>query len=170
MQGAMRRCRVRAAGRWVPAIVLALALAAGCAAPRPAAPGAPATDDTARAARAFVATFNGPYAAGDLDALAARFAPDVRRESPTGRQLGREEVRGHYERLLARFRDPHFEPLRLVVAGDTAVCECRGVLVQRSSGKRLDMPLAIVLTFDAAGRVTRYREYFDTGEFRRQLQ
>lgn len=155
---------VLATARWralCGLIALGLVLMAGCSAQSPA---------TKHTAQRFFATFNDASARGDLDAIAALFALDAQRTSPVGNQSGRLEVRAHYERMAKGFSGLKLTPQRLIVDGNTTVCECIGTIVHKSSGKRVKLPLAIAVTFNSEGQATHFREYYDTGDFRRQLK
>ena len=119
---------------------------------------------------AFLSAFNDATERGDLDALAARFAPNAYRKSPTGTQIGRAQIRAKYAGTLRGFPSFTITPIRLVSEGKFAVCQCRAVLIQKGTGKRVELDLAVMLTFDENGLVSRFVEYYDTAAFKRQLK
>jgi uncharacterized protein (TIGR02246 family) len=146
-------------------IGLAVLLVAGCSMQ-----GSAGSSGAQHNAQHLMTTLNDAMAKGDMDELAPLFAMDVQRGSPAGTQSGRAAVRAHYEQMLKGFADLRLDPKRVLADGDTAICECMGSALYKPNGKRVEVPIVVVMTFNAAGEATRYTEYYDSATFKRQLQ
>jgi ketosteroid isomerase-like protein len=123
------------------------------------------------------ATVAGIYAAfgrGDVPAILAALAEDVRWEEWAGNtaqragvehlrpRRGRAEVAGFFE-LVGTWRLLAFEVLDVIGDGHQVVAEIRGSF-ELPNGARLDDEELHLWTFDDTGRVTRFRHYADTAK------
>jgi ketosteroid isomerase-like protein len=133
-------------------------------------PTADPTPDTA----ATVAALYAAFASGDVPAILDRLAPDVawddwadnfaqRAGVPHLRpRRGRAEVAGFFA-VLAPMTLLDFAVLDLIGTGRQVVAEVRASFALPNGGRFADEELHL-WTFDAAGRVSRFRHYCDTAK------
>ena len=100
----------------------------------------------------------------DVDAIVAAFAPDgVYHNIPFKPIQGREPIRKAVAKFVAAGDDMTFDLLKVVCAGDTVVTERADGWSHK--GRRHSLPVMGILEFDAAGKITGWREYFDLKAF-----
>jgi limonene-1,2-epoxide hydrolase len=100
----------------------------------------------------------------DVDAIVAAFAPEgIYHNIPFAPVKGQAQIRKAVEKFVAAGDDMTFDLLRVVVAGDTVVTE--RVDGWTHKGERRSLPVMGILEFDAAGKLTGWREYFDVKTF-----
>jgi uncharacterized protein (TIGR02246 family) len=117
----------------------------------------PTTEPLAATSRAFFDA----WSAGDVGAMAAFFAPDLAMtDMPRGREFDLAETTAMLSAFLARSPRLRIELLRLSVSGAAVFTERIDHMVL--NGRPLSMPVAAVFEF-AAGRIRRWREYYDRG-------
>lgn len=115
----------------------------------------------------------------DLDAVAARIAPDCEFSAPGFDGSGPADVIGFMAPFLAAFPDIHHEVVRTVETGDTVALELAitgthteplagpaGVLP--ATGQPIALKAANVWQV-ADGQIASYHVYFDTGSLMAQL-
>jgi limonene-1,2-epoxide hydrolase len=100
----------------------------------------------------------------DVEAIVAAFAPEgVYHNIPFEPVAGRDSIRKAVEKFVALGDDMTFELRKVVCAGDTVVTE--RVDGWSHKGRRHSLPVMGILEFDAAGKITGWREYFDVKMF-----
>jgi steroid delta-isomerase-like uncharacterized protein len=114
----------------------------------------------------------------DLDALMATFGPDASYDDEPwqDRRTGLEGVRAYYSELLGSLPDLAIEVRRRYVADDAIVLEVtiRGTHLGpwpgvMATGRRVEIPLCGVYTFDARDRLAGERIYYDRALVLHQL-
>jgi limonene-1,2-epoxide hydrolase len=114
---------------------------------------------------AFVAAWNRK----DLEAIMAAFAEDaVYHNIPMDPTKGKPAIRAYIEKALARYDAVDWITHHQAESPDGTV------LNERSddfifNGRRISVPVMGVFEF-RGGRISAWRDYFDLGQFQRQLQ
>jgi uncharacterized protein (TIGR02246 family) len=104
------------------------------------------------------------WEAGDLEAIAAGYAPDVVLIAPGGIRLeGIEALRENNARYFADFTDIRVELTRVVLDGDEGALEWTWSETRRADGLRRSVDDAIVFVL-RDDKIVYWREYFDTAE------
>jgi len=116
--------------------------------------------------------------AHDLDAVMGTFGADASyHDEPWNEHcLGRDEVRGYYEQLIAAVPDVHIDPHGPHVADDVVVLECTitGTHLGMwhglpATGRPVSIPLCGVYTFDDGAEIAGERIYYDRAMVLEQL-
>lgn len=114
----------------------------------------------------------------DLEAVMATFGADARYDDEpwADHREGRDGVRSYYSELMRALPDLAIDVIRRHVARECIVFEVRIRGTHRGSwrglpatGRRVDLPVCAVYTFDAAGRLAGERIYYDRATVLRQL-
>jgi steroid delta-isomerase-like uncharacterized protein len=114
----------------------------------------------------------------DLDAVMATFGADARFDDEpwSDHRTGRAGVRSYYTDLLRALPDLVIEVVQRHAAGDSMVVEViiRGTHLGAwrglpATGRRVQVPLCGVYTFDAADRLAGERIYYDRAAVLHQL-
>jgi uncharacterized protein (TIGR02246 family) len=101
---------------------------------------------------------------GDLDGIAAGYAPDVVLIAPGGIRLeGIEALRENNARYFADYADIRVNLTRLVLDGDEGALEWTWSETRRADGRRRSVDDAIVFVLRDR-KIAYWREYFDTAE------
>ncbi|TSE18372.1 hypothetical protein Talka_02221 [Tepidimonas alkaliphilus] len=116
-------------------------------------------DPTARAAAVFER-----LSADRLDALDALYAPDARFKDPFHEVQGRAAIRAIFVRMYAQLDEPRFVVHERL--GDATQGFVTWTLVFRWRGQRQERRIrgATHLRFDADGRISEHRDYWDAAE------
>lgn len=100
----------------------------------------------------------------DEDAIVDAFAPDaVYHNIPYKPVSGRDNIRKAVHRFLQTGENMTFDLRKLIIAGDSVVTE--RVDGWTHKGQARSLPVMGILEFDASGRITSWREYFDVKTF-----
>jgi uncharacterized protein (TIGR02246 family) len=101
---------------------------------------------------------------GDLEAIAAGYAPDVVLIAPGGIRLeGIAALRENNARYFADYTDIRVNLTRVVLDGDEGALEWTWSETRRADGQRRSVDDAIVFVL-REGKIVYWREYFDTAE------
>ncbi len=111
--------------------------------------------------RIAIAQARDAWIARDAEALAALFAPDGEIIVPGQRWQGQERIRQEVAHFAQQYSDVRIEIRQIIVDGDRAVVEWYYEDTENTTGRRNKADDVIVINFQA-GRISRWREYFDT--------
>jgi uncharacterized protein (TIGR02246 family) len=104
------------------------------------------------------------WESGDLEAIAAGYAPDAVLIAPGGIRLeGSEALRENNGRYFADYTDIRVNLTRVVLDGDEGVLEWTWSETRRADGQRRSVDDTIVFVL-RDGKIAYWREYFDTAE------
>ena len=99
---------------------------------------------------------------GDLEAIAAGYAPDAVLIAPGGIRLeGIAALRENNARYFADYTDIRVDLTRVVLDGDQGALEWTWSETRRADGQRRSVDDAIVFVL-RDGKIAYWREYFDT--------
>jgi len=116
-------------------------------------------------ARAFFAAWE----ARDLEAILAALAPNVRYHNiPMPMMVGVEAVRAFIAPLLAIATGIEWRIHALAESPEGLVLSERTDIFRTPRGD-IELPVMGVMAFDAAGRITAWRDYFDLASFQKQM-
>ncbi|MFE1747377.1 nuclear transport factor 2 family protein [Coleofasciculus sp. H7-2] len=111
--------------------------------------------------RIAIAIARDAWIARDAEALAALFAPDGEIIVPGQRWQGQERIRQEVTHFAQQYSDVRIEIPQIIVDGDRAVVEWYYEDPENATGRRNKADDVIVINFKE-GRISRWREYFDT--------
>ncbi|MFN8516998.1 MAG: nuclear transport factor 2 family protein [Chloroflexia bacterium] len=113
---------------------------------------------------AFLLARTRAWETGDLEAIAAGYAPDVVLIAPGGIRLeGVDALRENNARYFADYADIRVSLTRVVLDGDQGALEWTWSETRRADGRRRSVDDAIVFVL-RGGKIAYWREYFDTAE------
>ena len=111
------------------------------------------------------------FGRGDAAAILAAMAEDVSWEfeapaelSWAGIRRGPKEAAGFFEGIAAEHGDPRLEMTEFIASGDEVAAFGRYAATVRSTGVRVDTPVAHYFKF-REGKVIRYINFINTGAF-----
>ena len=104
-----------------------------------------------------------------FDDVAALFAPEATLTAPGVGPLKRDEIAGYLEAALKGYPTHRDDPTRTVLAERTATVEIT-FTGERADGTPITFDALDVFDFDADGRITRLRTWFDSHELRKRLR
>ncbi|MCE7982671.1 MAG: nuclear transport factor 2 family protein [Caldilinea sp. CFX5] len=102
---------------------------------------------------------------GDADAILADFAEDADFISPGGTWRGHAAIRQAVENFWDSVHSAEVQVDRVFGDGAQWAVEWRWSEVRRSDGQRHSADDAIIFTVNEQGKITYWREYFDTRNF-----
>lgn len=102
---------------------------------------------------------------GDTEAILADFAEDAHFISPGGVWRGHAAIRQAIQTFWAGVSSVEVQITRVLSDGDQGAVEWRWSEVRLSDGQRHSAEDAIIFTVNMQGKVTYWREYFDTRNF-----
>lgn len=102
---------------------------------------------------------------GDVEAILADFAEDANFISPGGAWRGQAAIRQAVATFLASVHSVEVQIVRVFSDGAQGAVEWRWREVRRADGQRYSADDAIIFTVNTQGKVTYWREYFDTKNF-----
>ncbi|MBD1838761.1 nuclear transport factor 2 family protein [Coleofasciculus sp. FACHB-501] len=111
--------------------------------------------------RIAIAQARDAWIARDGEALAALFTPNGEIIVPGQRWQGQERIRQEVAHFAQQYSDVRIEIQQVIVDGDRAVVEWYYEDTENSTGRCNKANDVIVINFQA-GRISRWREYFDT--------
>ncbi|MEW5859097.1 MAG: nuclear transport factor 2 family protein [Cyanobacteriota bacterium] len=111
--------------------------------------------------RIAIAQAKDAWIARDAEALAALFAPDGEIIVPGQRWQGQERIRQEVTHFAQQYSDVRIEIRQIIVDSDRAVVEWYYEDTENATGRRNKADDVIVINFKE-GRISRWREYFDT--------
>ena len=107
--------------------------------------------------------------AADVEAILQDFAPDAMLTSASGQTLsGIPAIRQSLTAFFGAFAQIRLEVRSLVAHGDTAACEWEFSCRHRLTGNAARLPASVFITC-RNGKITEWREYYDTAQFKAQL-
>ena len=99
---------------------------------------------------------------GDLEAIAAGYAPDVVLIAPGGIRLeGLAALRENNARYFAEYTDIRVELTRVILDGDQGALQWTWSETRRADGQRRSVDDAIIFEL-RDGKIVYWHEYFDT--------
>jgi ketosteroid isomerase-like protein len=104
-----------------------------------------------------------------FDDVAALFAPDATLTAPGVGPLPRDEIAAYLAKALSGYPKHHDEPTRTLLVGHAATVEIT-FTGETTNGTRMTFDALDVFDFDADGRITRLRTWFDSHELRKKLR
>lgn len=108
------------------------------------------------------------FEARDIESMSALLADDVRLEDvPLGAHVGRHAVVEKITDFFGKASTYRWEQQRLIAQGSTAIVERTSHIVL--GGKDIRLPMVVILEFDANGKLTLFKDYFDLQTLERQL-
>lgn len=128
-----------------------------------------ATEKVERWVVEFFEAFNHYVRPGKLDRWMVQWAEGAERYTPMGNAKGKENIRNLYEDLIARYKNMDQKIVGLVVQGNRASVELMTKGIHKASGVEVIIPNVALLTFDADGRVSKARVYFDSNYVESQI-
>ncbi|MBD1879822.1 nuclear transport factor 2 family protein [Coleofasciculus sp. FACHB-T130] len=111
--------------------------------------------------RIAIAQARDAWIARDGEALAALFTPNGEIIVPGQRWQGQERIRQEVAHFAQQYSDVRIEIQQVIVDGDRAVVEWYYEDTENATGRCNKADDVIVINFQA-GRISRWREYFDT--------
>lgn len=102
-----------------------------------------------------------PYS---VPALVALYTPDARFKDPFNEVRGQLAIARIFEHMFAAVDEPRFQVLEAISQGEQAFLTWDFHSRSRSTGKPLCIHGATHLRFDAQGRITQHRDYWDAAE------
>ena len=107
--------------------------------------------------------------AADVDAILQDFAPDAVLTSASGQTLsGIPAIRQSLTAFFSAFAQIRLTVRSLVAQGDTAACEWEFSCRHRLTGNAARLPASVFITCTNT-KITEWREYYDTAQFKSQL-
>ena len=107
--------------------------------------------------------------AADIDAILQDFAPDAVLTGASGQMLsGLPAIRQSLTAFFSAFAQIRLTLRAVVAQGDTAACEWEFSCRHRATGNAARLPASVFIAC-ANGRITHWREYWDTAQFKAQL-
>lgn len=107
--------------------------------------------------------------AADVEAILQDFAPDAVLTSASGQTLsGIPAIRQSLTSFFSAFAQIRLEVRSLVAHGDTAACEWDFSCRHRLTGNAARLPASVFITCHH-GKISEWREYYDTAQFKEQL-
>lgn len=107
--------------------------------------------------------------AADVDAILQDFAPDAVLTSASGQTLsGIPAIRQSLTAFFEAFAQIRLTVRALVAQGDTAACEWEFSCRHRLTGNAARLPASVFIAC-RNGKITEWREYYDTAQFKSQL-
>lgn len=106
---------------------------------------------------------------GDLDAFLEKWADDLDHTVSLATARTKEELREflrEWSDMFTRWR--HVE-VRRVIQGNLVAWEGIAKGNHRTTGKPIEIPMAMILEFDGDGKIRMSHVYFDTGVLQQQL-
>jgi ketosteroid isomerase-like protein len=104
-----------------------------------------------------------------FDDVAALFAPDATLSAPGVGPLGPDEIAPYLAKALSGYPTHHDEPTRTLLAEHAATVEITFTGAM-ADGTPITFEALDVFDFDAHGRITRLRTWFDSHELRKKLK
>lgn len=123
--------------------------------------GASATQHQQPDMRTLIHQARDAWVAQDANALAQLFTPDGELIVPGQRWQGQARIRAEVIRFAQRHSDVKIDIRRIIIEGDQAAVEWYYEDTEKATGIRNKADDVIVVDFQA-GRISRWREYFDT--------
>lgn len=101
---------------------------------------------------------------GPTEEIVALYAPDAVVEDPIGTEpkQGHDAIREFYDVIASLERETSLAPETVRIAGNQAAFLF--TLVTKAGGQRMTLSPIDVMEFDDAGRITRMRAYWGTGD------
>ena len=122
-----------------------------------------------RAPAAILEHQTAAWNAADIDAILQDFAPDAVLTSASGQTLsGIPAIRQSLTSFFSVFADIRLTLRSLVAQGDTAAWEWEFSCRHRMTGNTAHLPTSVFITCKN-GKITHWREYYDTAQFKAQL-
>ncbi len=107
--------------------------------------------------------------AANIDAILHDFASDAVLTSASGQTLsGIPAIRQSLTSFFSAFAQIRLTVRALVAHGDTAACEWEFSCRHRLTGNTARLPASVFITCHN-GKITEWREYYDTAQFKAQL-
>lgn len=101
------------------------------------------------------------WAAGDLDAIMADYAPDAVLILPGSRVIGASAIRASFAKYLAAYTVRRVNLTRVIVEEDHGALEWTWRETRHADGQERTVDDAIIFTL-RADKITHWREYLDT--------
>ncbi len=122
-----------------------------------------ATRPSIQYAGTFFETYNNSFDQGDLDALADSFTDDAELIFPDFVLYGKDQIWTHYENLHKQLAKSKYKAERWFTErrGDTVAFQGSWEAVTQATGKRMVLPIVMVLEFDSAGKVVMLLAIYD---------
>lgn len=118
-------------------------------------------EETERAFRAFVTSFNTHLHAGQLEEWMRNWTEDAERITPEGTARGIAAIRDFYAKYIAARRGATLTPKQVVIQGNRVACEGIVETTDRLTGRKTILPVAMF--FELRGsQLCRAHAYFDT--------
>ncbi len=99
-----------------------------------------------------------------VPALVAHYAPDARFKDPFNEVSGQLAIARIFQHMFEAVDEPRFQVLEAIAQGEQAFLTWDFHSRSRSTGKPLSIHGATHLRFDAQGRITQHRDYWDAAE------
>ena len=107
--------------------------------------------------------------AADVESILRDFAPDAVLTSASGQTLsGIPAIRQSLTAFFGAFAQIRLEVRAIVAQDDTAACEWEFSCRHRRTGNTARLPASVFITC-RNGKITEWREYYDTAQFKAQL-
>lgn len=107
--------------------------------------------------------------AADIDAILQDFAPDAVLTNASGQTLsGTPAIRLSLTAFFGAFAQIRLTVRAIVAQGNTAACEWEFSCRHRLTGNAARLPASVFITC-RNGKITEWREYYDTAQFKAQL-
>ena len=124
---------------------------------------------SARTPAAILEHQTAAWNAADIDAILQDFAPDAVLTSASGQTLsGIPAIRQSLTSFFSAFAQIRLTLHSLVAQDDTAACEWEFSCRHRLTGNSARLPASVFITC-LNGKITHWREYYDTAQFKAQL-
>jgi uncharacterized protein (TIGR02246 family) len=112
--------------------------------------------------RSLIILAKDAWVAGDAEALAHLFTVDAQMIVPSQRWQGQAKIREEVAKFGRLYTDVKITIHRIIIEGNLAAVEWHYEDTEKATGKRSQADDAIVIEVQN-GRISYWREYFDTG-------
>ncbi|CAG9205437.1 nuclear transport factor 2 family protein [Burkholderia vietnamiensis] len=108
------------------------------------------------------------FEARDIDSVSALLADDVRLEDvPLGAHVGKHAVVEKITDFFGKASAYRWDQPRVIAQDNTAIVERTSHIAL--GGKEIRLPMVVILEFDANGKLTLFKDYFDLKTLEQQL-
>jgi limonene-1,2-epoxide hydrolase len=108
------------------------------------------------------------FEARDIDSVSALLADDIRLEDvPLGAHVGKHAAVEKITDFFGKASAYRWERHRVVTQDDTAIVERTSHIAL--GGKEIKLPMLVILEFDANGKLSLFKDYFDLKTLEQQL-
>lgn len=106
---------------------------------------------------------------GDMEAFLGKWADDLECTVSRATLKSKRDLREFFRSWTQIFKEWRYKEVRRIMGQDIAVWEGVARGVHRATGKKVELPLVIIVEFNSRGKAKLARVYFDTGLIDQQV-